>query len=338
MSDLPTLVFTPGAWHRPICYSKVMKALQERHHIKCTSFSLPSTSGDPNATFKDDLDVARSAIRSETSQGRDVILIAHSYGGMIANSAIKGFNEHHESTRDISQPRHGRIIGLVLIASGFTLTGLSFMDPLFHIPPPTWRANEATGFADIVTPPAQLFYHDLPTEEAAEWVAQLTPQSLKALFEGVFAVVDAIKRLQKVQFEDCHVQQLLQQTPLLKVGDQNTSEDPGASYLQDLYDFLVNLVARYQKEIDGISMIERTVIRVGIESAEDPDRKFTLTQQELAINSDTAGLVHNDLEPRNILVRCVQSKDDASDLEPHIMPFTFEFGREDEGLGSSSVH
>lgn len=93
-------------------------------------------------------------------------------------------HKHHESTRDISQPRHGRIIGLVLIASGFTLTGLSFMDPLFHIPPPTWRANEATGFADIVTPPAQLFYHDLPTEEAAEWVAQLTPQSLKALFEG----------------------------------------------------------------------------------------------------------------------------------------------------------
>ncbi|KAF3052335.1 hypothetical protein E8E11_009861 [Didymella keratinophila] len=58
------------------------------------------------------------------------------------------------------------------------------MDSLFYIPPPTWRVNKATGFADIVTPSTQLFYHDLPADEAEEWVAQLTPQSLKALFEG----------------------------------------------------------------------------------------------------------------------------------------------------------
>lgn len=58
------------------------------------------------------------------------------------------------------------------------------MEPLFHIPPPAWRVNKVTGFADIVTPHVQLFYHDLSAEEAEEWVAQLTPQSLKALFEG----------------------------------------------------------------------------------------------------------------------------------------------------------
>jgi pimeloyl-ACP methyl ester carboxylesterase len=176
MSDLPTLVFTPGAWHRPTCYTKVMKALREQHNIRCRSFPLPSTSSDPNATFRDDLDAARAAISSETGQGCDVVLIAHSYGGMVANSAIRDFTS--------PQPGQGRIIGLVLIASGFTLTGLSFMDPLFHIPPPTWRVNRATGFADSITPPAQLFHHDLPADEAKKWVAQLTPQSLKALFEG----------------------------------------------------------------------------------------------------------------------------------------------------------
>ena len=158
-----------------------MTALQEQYNITCTSFALPSTNGDPNATFKDDLDAACAAISRETAQGRDVVLIAHSYGGMVANSAIEGFTKCREST---SQPAQGRIIGLVLIASGFSLTGLSFMDPLFGIPTPTWRVNKATGFADIVTPPAQLFYHDLTADEAEEWVAQLTPQSLKALFDG----------------------------------------------------------------------------------------------------------------------------------------------------------
>jgi pimeloyl-ACP methyl ester carboxylesterase len=184
MSDSPTLIFTPGAWHRPTCYTKVMTALQEQYNITCTSFALPSTNGDPKATFKDDLDAARATISSETIQGHNVILIAHSYGGMVVNSAIKGFTEPRGITKDASKPAQGRVIGLILIASGFTLTGLSFMDPLFGIPPPTWRVNKATGFADIVTSPAQLFYHDLPADEAEEWVAQLTPQSLKALFEG----------------------------------------------------------------------------------------------------------------------------------------------------------
>ena len=178
MSEFPTLVFTPGAWHQPTCYNKVMNALKEQYGIHCISFSLPSTSGNPKATFKNDLDAARTAIAHETAQGRDVVLIAHSYGGMVANSAIKGFT----ALRD--EDSHGRVVGLVLIASGFTLTGLSFMDPFFHIPPPTWRVNKETGFADFVTPPRQLFYHDLPEEEAEEWVERLTPQSLEALFKG----------------------------------------------------------------------------------------------------------------------------------------------------------
>ncbi len=179
MSDPPTLVFVPGSWHRPTCYNKIIKLLQEQHNLKCTTVTLLSTSGDPEATFKDDIDAAREAIDAETSQGRNVVVVAHSFGGMVANSAIKGF-----TAKDVSSPASGHVIGLVLIASGFTLTGLSFMDPMFGIPPPTWRVNKETGFAELVTPPRQLFYHDLPGDEADEWVSQLTPQNLKALFEG----------------------------------------------------------------------------------------------------------------------------------------------------------
>ncbi|KAK4460756.1 hypothetical protein QBC42DRAFT_271718 [Cladorrhinum samala] len=58
------------------------------------------------------------------------------------------------------------------------------MDPFFGHPPPSWRVNKATGFAELVVPPRELFYHDLPEDEAEYWVSQLTSQSLKALFEG----------------------------------------------------------------------------------------------------------------------------------------------------------
>jgi hypothetical protein len=58
------------------------------------------------------------------------------------------------------------------------------MDPFFGRPPPAWRVNNETGYAELVTPPRELFYHDLPAEEAEYWVSQLTTQSLKSLFEG----------------------------------------------------------------------------------------------------------------------------------------------------------
>ncbi|RDW83511.1 hypothetical protein BP5796_05002 [Coleophoma crateriformis] len=187
MPNLPTIVFIPGSWHRPICYDKIIKPLQEQYKLKCIRVTLPSTSGNPAATFKDDIDAAREAISSETTNGRDVVVIAHSYGGMVGNSAIKGFAHPRDSTPLLASTQTqatGHVIGLILIASGFTLTGLAFMDPLFGRPPPAWRVNKETGYAELVTPPRQLFYHDLPADEAEYWASQLTTQSLKALFEG----------------------------------------------------------------------------------------------------------------------------------------------------------
>lgn len=187
MQNQPALVFIPGAWHQPTSYTKVVKLLQEQHDFKCTAITLPSTLGDPAATFKDDLDAARSAISMETSLGHDVVVIAHSYGGMVGNSAIEGFARgkcDSRGTTSTGPQASGSVVGLILIASGFTFTGLSFMDPFFGIPPPCWRVNQGTRFADLVTPPRDLFYHDVPAEEAEIWVSQLRPQSLKALFEG----------------------------------------------------------------------------------------------------------------------------------------------------------
>jgi pimeloyl-ACP methyl ester carboxylesterase len=171
--SLPTLVFIPGAWHLPACYGPITLLLSTKHNFRCVPVTLPSTQGDPQATFKDDLDAARVAIAAETSAGRDVVLIAHSYGGMVANSAIKGFTKRPgRSQRPLAAAAaeanpaappnatgppsgSGHVTGLILIASGFTLSGLTFMA------------------------------HDLATSEEQDyWASQLTPQSLKALFEG----------------------------------------------------------------------------------------------------------------------------------------------------------
>ncbi|RVX68509.1 hypothetical protein B0A52_07933 [Exophiala mesophila] len=185
MSTSPTLVFVPGAWHKPTCYDKIIHILQDQHHLKCVAITLPSTTDNPNATFKDDVDAARQAIYTETSQGRDVVVLARSYGGMVGNSAVKGFTRpKSQSTTEPQSSSTGHVIGIVLIASGYTWTGVAFMDPFFGQPPPSWRVNKETGFAELVLPPQKVFYHDLPAGEAEYWTSQLSSQSLKSLFEG----------------------------------------------------------------------------------------------------------------------------------------------------------
>ena len=179
MSKPLTLVFVPGAWHKASCYDKTTEVLFKKHKLQSIAVTLPSTEGDRNACLKNDIDAVAVAISAETKRGQNVVVIAHSYGGMVGNSVIKDFTPNNETPEG-----HGNVIGLILIATGFTLTGMAFMDPFFGKPPPLWRPNWDTGFAEIVLDPRDAFYHDMPKEEGEYRVSQLTPQSLKSLYEG----------------------------------------------------------------------------------------------------------------------------------------------------------
>jgi hypothetical protein len=112
MADFPTLIFLPDSWYQPTCYSKLIKLRQKQHQIRRVSITLPSTKGDPGATFKNDIDVTRMAIASKTTHDRNVIIIAHSYGGMIGNSAIKGFTRPRDQQTDNTSL--GYVVGLIL--------------------------------------------------------------------------------------------------------------------------------------------------------------------------------------------------------------------------------
>lgn len=67
--------------------------------------TLPSTAGTPAASFKNDLDAAREVISTETTHGHNVVVIAHSYGIMVGNSAIKGFTQPQVFTASKIKPR-----------------------------------------------------------------------------------------------------------------------------------------------------------------------------------------------------------------------------------------
>ncbi|KAK0720733.1 Alpha/beta hydrolase fold-1 [Lasiosphaeris hirsuta] len=177
MASKPTLIFVPGAWFPATAWTKLTTILATAGY-KCVPVSLPSsTTGLPTATFLDDVQAVAAAVRDETSAGADVVVICHSYGGMPAQSILM----------DLDKPAvaaGGRVLGFAMIASGFTMTGMSFLGGLGGVPPPSWRADMETGFAELVADPMALFFHDLSEAEGAEWVGKLGKQSLRALSEG----------------------------------------------------------------------------------------------------------------------------------------------------------
>ena len=176
MAAKPTYVLVPGAWHTADCWTKVTEGLKSKGFLS-TAVSLPSTKSEPSATLLDDITATRQAIQAATSQGQNVVVVSHSYGGLVGASSIKGLDKPET-------PSSGRIIGFVVVTSGFSTTGMSFMDLFEGVPPPFWTPNKETGFADLVTDTRTLFYHDIPVEEGELWASKLTPHSLESLYGG----------------------------------------------------------------------------------------------------------------------------------------------------------
>ncbi|KAH8669671.1 Alpha/beta hydrolase fold-1 [Tricladium varicosporioides] len=182
MSTNPTLILVPGAWHLPAYFSKIIPLLTSKS-FTCIPFSLPSTNGTNTVTLLDDITALRTVIIGETSEGRDVVLVVHSYGGAVGASALKGLTVPKGEKREEGK---GYVVGMAMLASGFGPSGSSFIEGLGGKPPPLWSADTASGYAVLTSdpPPRESFYHDLPVEEGDYWVSQLTKQSLKVLMEG----------------------------------------------------------------------------------------------------------------------------------------------------------
>jgi pimeloyl-ACP methyl ester carboxylesterase len=178
MSAKPTVVFVPGAGHTAEVWNKVI-ALLEAQHFKCIPVTLPSTLSNPSATFFDDIKAVQEPIISEMSQGRDIVVVVHSYGGAVGCSAVKGLTRPKQDNTSPKTETTGHVIGIASMASGFGPSGMTFADALGGKLPPSWNVDEETGFAVILAPPRETFYHDLPVEEGEYWVGKITKQAAR---------------------------------------------------------------------------------------------------------------------------------------------------------------
>ncbi|KNG84801.1 hypothetical protein ANOM_006714 [Aspergillus nomiae NRRL 13137] len=163
MSRRPTFLIIHGSWHYPEVYGTFCKEIENRGaEVVCPR--LPTCSGElPRTTsIEDDVALIRETAQSLVQEGKDVIAVMHSYGGMVGTDALEGLGVQR----------------LIYLAAFVPFGGNSLAD-MFDGSLPSFIVCDEQGMSRVPEA-ASVFYQDLPDDEAAFWAERLVPQPISA--------------------------------------------------------------------------------------------------------------------------------------------------------------
>jgi len=189
------------------------------------------------------------------------------------------------------------------------------------------------------------FVPDTVTLESV-WLDLLAPQKETL----VRTVAEALKRLQTQQFSVDTIQQTLTNTPWFNESGTSLVGSTSIGYFHSVAELLVGFQGKVQPaemstrtSKDG--QIETITVHPTLGGAQD----IVFSSQDLQALDRSVVLSHNDVEPRNLLVRRIPTEDASSsslyelvaivDWEmAGFLPFAFETAWKDSVLGSCNLY
>lgn len=88
----PTLIFIPGAWHTPEAFKIIITRLST-HGYKCIPVSSLAAGHEPAVPdLQPDIDNVHRLVQDEVDNGHDVVVVAHSWSGIVASGALDGLS------------------------------------------------------------------------------------------------------------------------------------------------------------------------------------------------------------------------------------------------------
>ncbi|KAK2808473.1 hypothetical protein FQN50_004681 [Emmonsiellopsis sp. PD_5] len=191
----PTILLTPGAWHVPAHFGPLTASLAALSY-PVETVSLPTIGAEPPAkSLSDDVAAVRAALtRLIDDEGRDVVVVAHSYGGIVVSCACEGFVKGKGR-------EGGGVVLIVFICAGLVRKGISVFESFgrkwigflrmeeltkpptphkqngYSIPPKTARPPYPSAHA--------LLYHDLSPDDQEKYTALLQHGTTAAFLEPI---------------------------------------------------------------------------------------------------------------------------------------------------------
>ncbi|KAJ9325884.1 hypothetical protein DTO027B5_3912 [Paecilomyces variotii] len=120
----PVIVIVPGAWHRPQHYKYIIEGLQ-KFEYEAIGVTLPTVDSNPPLTSWDkDAEAVRTEILKHLDAGKDVVVIAHSYGGLVMSEAVKGLGKKARG----DQGQNAGILKLIYMCAIASQDGKTFQE------------------------------------------------------------------------------------------------------------------------------------------------------------------------------------------------------------------
>jgi pimeloyl-ACP methyl ester carboxylesterase len=86
----PIIVLAPGAWHTPDCFDITREQLHQRGW-ETEAVAYPSVGAEPPTKgLADDAAALRSTLERLADDGKEIVLVVHSYGGVVGQNAVEG--------------------------------------------------------------------------------------------------------------------------------------------------------------------------------------------------------------------------------------------------------
>ncbi|KAK4214363.1 hypothetical protein QBC37DRAFT_421473 [Rhypophila decipiens] len=174
-----TIVICPGAFPLPRIYEPLIADFNERQHTAICMVQQyhPTSSTQTLPTVNPDSEYLRHSVLDPLlSEGKDIVVFAHSYGGIYAPASLEGISKQERRAKGLE----GGVVAVVLCAASIARKGTTALEAMLMEPDtiPGWTIyDESTGLVTFDKSAAKaMLFHDLPDEEADKLAERLSPQ------------------------------------------------------------------------------------------------------------------------------------------------------------------
>lgn len=121
----PTVVVIPGAWHSPWHYDRILAPFVKANYpVFCSRLPSVGASDPASVVVSTDATFIREKLLLPLiEEGKEVVLVMHSYGGSPGAAAAKGLSKIEVGAED----KAGGIIGLIFICAVLANEGDSLL-------------------------------------------------------------------------------------------------------------------------------------------------------------------------------------------------------------------
>ncbi|RSM07075.1 hypothetical protein CEP52_005453 [Fusarium oligoseptatum] len=166
VNEKPVFLVVTGAWHPPLCYDSLKNELN-RLGYECAIPQMPSMGhGTHGVTWEADKAKVLETAVPYFEEGREVVLVGHSYGGIPATVATEGQGVHERAERGLK----GGFRSIVFLAAfAVPVKGWDLLTTLGGVWPDWQNTQEAytkNKQSTVNEKGFQMLYNDTTEEEA----------------------------------------------------------------------------------------------------------------------------------------------------------------------------